>query len=777
MYFFSFEHQLRNVLVADLPSGMTVNKGIETLKGFTNPDLAQLLILRPSVTQPIFDIKAFVVEQEAIFPALRIPLMILYSEKYKHQISEEYQSYRVEKGKKDFLPPSIKLSPTDQKKLLVGIQAAEMDSLVTKGSANFPKIGNFAYQTPSGKLVESFLRAGNIQTSRAALDGIFFWLLPELHKTDAILVDTWSIGSTALNTARRLGAYRGENPPPVEFLSGYFAEEADRVRDLATRVDRLKTEVAENNKDGQRFHLTVILSAFSSGRLFDIMNSEFTKRTQETKGGTWNTVSLFNLLPHKSSPFTLADYSQRPEYGLVTNPDAIPIKIDPRALFILRQIDHVVEIDNPRREGSGFTPFDLPVKERNGLVRVHKDHPAANEDSRHHGIWIDTTKLVGDPDFQAKMVVALDRQNAEWNKDHPTPTAIAAVDHYAGRIMAKIAQEKYGIGADKVLYHPDLNPRTPTDEEIPESFRKLSKDDRLLILDDAFITSARLNNFQMGLRYLVDPEGFEGKAHYFTALSRPTGPDVWTEMTRRMWRSRGNGYLASCVTQVILPDWREEKCPWCVEERHLKRIISTIKDKSVRDRLRDRKRLLSHKDGLSDNELFLGASKENLSWVRKLWYRKRISSRLGFGPTSVFGNKPDDDGWIFASVASFIEQKRQHMGKKGRQEYALSLPQGPLHTVLNHGEYLVRKYTDSLLRASILRAALPHELQYTDAAVEKARNDEAKRLMQMPVLPHGDIGPEIYIAAMSGKFPQLWDKEQAALLSMLEEKLPDTPER
>ncbi len=70
--------------------------------------------------------------------------------------------------------------------------------------------------------MKNFIRVGNIQYDRDAIDAIFFWLLPQLKDVAAIVTDTWSISSIALNVARLCEAYFGGLRRMVEAFTRAF---------------------------------------------------------------------------------------------------------------------------------------------------------------------------------------------------------------------------------------------------------------------------------------------------------------------------------------------------------------------------------------------------------------------------------------------------------------------------------------------------------------------------------------------------------------------------
>ena len=119
------------------------------------------------------------------------------------------------------------------------IRVAEMRFLVGRSRAFLRPVEGSYYVPPSHRPARSFLRVGNIQYSRQAIDAVTFWLLPSLHRCKAILVDTWSLSSVAFNASRVLASIRGEGPVPVEMLSQYQDSSDERQAALIEVLDRL----------------------------------------------------------------------------------------------------------------------------------------------------------------------------------------------------------------------------------------------------------------------------------------------------------------------------------------------------------------------------------------------------------------------------------------------------------------------------------------------------------------------------------------------------------
>jgi hypothetical protein len=73
--------------------------------------------------------------------------------------------------------------------------------------------------------------------------------------------------------------------------------------------------------------------------------------------------------------------------------------------------------------------------------------------------------------------------------------------------------------------------------------------------------------------------------------------------------------------------------------------------------------------------------------------------------------------------------------------------------VLKSSEYLVHTYTDSVLRASIIRACTRDELEYTDPDLERVRAQQAHALIGSSNVYVNNLRAELELAISPGKFP------------------------
>jgi hypothetical protein len=190
-----------------------------------------------------------------------------------------------------------------------------------------------------------------------------------------------------------------------------------------------------------------------------------------------------------------------------------------------------------------------------------------------------------------------------------------------------------------------------------------------------------------------------------------------------------------------LPNWKEADCPWCQE---LYALFDHDSDHGAVELGIEAKKRVTQLSGNSSfgrgNEIFL---------------KPTSVSRLSFTHESYYGHQEASDAWIFGSVASAIQCLRTSDSERFTKKPRLGPRRFPIVTVLDYGTYLQHTWTDSLLRAAIIRSAQPYELIYSDPVSEKNRIVAAKKLTQSLLKTEQDLSPELAAAEMTGRFPNL----------------------
>ncbi len=720
--------------------------------------LASLLIVRPPVATPVHPASIQAVTDRQIdtlpdglaflgslsdlesnsfarFPDR--PVHLLFSHEYTHYLSNNLNSASI-------IDP-LSANTTAIPHVLSMIQRAEIDSLVDSAHARLPPIGGALYRAPSGDLVPSFLRVGNILRSRAALDALFFWLLPHLDQCIGIITDIWSIGAIALNTSRRLALYTGPaaQPCPVEMLGTYFDGSDIQATEAAEQIERLLRLARESQSGPGTTHelrsgrLLFLFSGINTGASYSRL-CELLERRNKTLIEQIAFVALFNLGKKQCPMACLRDLSAEAGNGLFAHvqlsdageaPDIIDI--DPQTYFPSQYKDVLHNVR--KRHVKRFREF-LDRYPDARLVRVHRDVTEKGA-IRHHAIWIDTVALCSHPTFKTRFIGKLGSLD-------PPPRLIITPVHEAANILANVALSTLRSNEPSIehIQHPDLalsDLTVPENERIQQLIDGLSEDASILVLDDAFITGRRLSTYQRLLRY----RRFRGRVHYLVAVARPWSLLEWETQSNMLsfrWPPADQGNTVTAIEEFVLPDWAEADCPWCVEQSLYEILSGLHPQRGLTKLLRDRRQLLeqSGHTGLDDNLFIIPPTVANLS----------------FTDGSIFAAVDMSQASVFASVASSLQTLRT-------QAEARKQPLGPRHypvaTVLDDKEYLEKVYTDSTLRACILRAAADYELTYTDQKAEERKTRRAIALLTAEKGIDYDLSAELIVAAFAGKFRKL----------------------
>jgi hypothetical protein len=622
---------------------------------------------------------------------------------------------------------------------LARIRDAEMRVLIERSRAHLPPIEGSYYLPPSKKPARSFLRVGNIQYSRHAIDAVTFWLLPHVWHADAILADTWSLSSIALNVSRVLAALRGESPIPVEMLSRYHDASEESQAALIEILDRLAhaavpagprsqgdaTDLEEFGRDLQPLRIACLVSATQTGSLVALLEEQREVSGLDTE---FAFIALYRLGETGDLP-SLCDMSKDPGF-LKLDPDEIgdrvPIGVDAQVYFPLRYI--TVELTPLAVHAQYFRPF-LDMVQGKDILSVHRDQ-RSDGPIRHHGVHVDTDRLIQLPAFVAQFeqrLIALD----------PVPQVIITPLHDAadrlGRLAVEILQGAKGAGPTLVR-HTSLEfrsngPTAQEDARVRRLLKALPAASAILVLDDCYITGARLTGYQTRLRQLA----VSARLHYLVGLARPPDGEAWKLFKRRVCyraiddREHHAQNSVDCVFQLCLPNWLGSDCPWCREAAFYQHWSSAEEDAELPDFLMERQATLADRDsGLKDN-LFL---------VDPVLPSLRLYSGSVFAPQ--FCNQAE----VFVAVAAAVQQLRIPSGQKP----ALGARHYPIATVVEAKNYLHEMYTDSVLRASVLRGAALEELVYPEATDERERSNFIASILTSTHNDINDLAAEIFLA-------------------------------
>ena len=643
---------------------------------------ADLILLRPSVWVPWNttrqkETRAPIKEISERFPGVSV--RVLSSKNHEHLVKTNRDASR---------PFEDNLQP-----FLDKLRSEELKQLVERSEALYTTDQSFVFRHPSGLPSNAFLRVGNIQTSRGALDSLFFWLLPHLAEINGILIDTWSISSIALNASRLLGKYNRKNKAlvRVEMLDHYLDGRAQTRKELE--------EIVRQVSDRFRKPFLILFSATMTGKSLENFSSVLSNMNCPTALQKYLVLFRLGSRPIKlndSNDSTIPELCDLSEEmpAEIEEPDRTGrtvIKIDPTTYFPVFAHEEDVNLTNDlaAKHNAFFNRY-----KGQKAIRIHEDNYVNRQKFRHHGIYLDVSQMLKNDYFSRKFRRSIDELD-------PLPKMILVPPHDAGRKLADIAADRVKKKTGRrprIVEHLDLN--IPADisnnddatndmSRIHKRIKRFGRGSALLVLDDVMTTGARIRGYQKRLRELE----FKGQIHYRIGVCRMTFAKDKKEIGKILRPNKfGGNHTLGFVENVILPNWDEQSCPLCIESRLLDQFIKEgiVPSGSI---LLDRANQLRNSvdQGLVDGVFFGLPSTQPLQIT----------------PNSFFVKEGATQAVVLCSVAAAIQELRNHDDLSKR---------------LNARGFPVRRsyaiedldcYTDGILRASLLRCLQAVELQKT----------------------------------------------------------------
>lgn len=712
------------VVLADVPLGIAASAVAEALYLENQVHLihCDILVVRQAVGRASADLAPF---------RKRAPKAALYH-------------LRLEGSRIKLVPDSVPRGQNllrtkrERQEFVNAIRQAELLHFLRDSSALFVAPIGTTFRSPSGKFCRAFIRAGSVQRGRHQIDAIAFWLLPHLARTGALLTDTWSISSVALNAVRVAArAFTDRGEIDCEFLESY--------QDGAAGTTALtKRMLARSSKNGRR-RVLILISTVMTGRSADRIREHVVNLGM--RPDRFSFLSIYRL--NKEADIDcLCDLSGGVDGVAFEVSDKFVrgetiIEIDRKAYFPLHLSERAVRI-RTSKIGRETRDFFTRYQGRN-VFAVHKDATESNQTRlRHHAFYVDVERLLEVREYKRRLTEVLVQCERR-------PAYIVVPPHPSGLRLAAEAQAvlQKRFGALTPILRSRYLDRTGPDDS--RCLRSLRPDDDILIVDDVSITGLRLARFQTRLRSL-----YRGRINYLIGVARPKSLGAWERRQRDLeYRDgpRATWHRVWSVETVALPDWDEHECPWCKEESLLGEMMQSVarEDPSYMPIAHRRRHLV---DARSNNGLY-----DDAVWRPSGHGYLRLTKGSIFLQARKAHRAVDAD--VFTAVASMIQL---HRGKSDglRSDY-------PLSSVINHSDYLTTTFTDAILRVAFLRVARRSELVRVKAAMELARASAARLLVTgegvVATQDRAALVLEMAVAVLLGRLPipQLTEDDWATL--------------
>ena len=648
------------------------------------------------------------------FPSASI--RILSSNNYQHMVGDNlYGKYDEEFDFEKNVQP-----------FLDDLRSKELTHFITHSDALLSTTPQYLFRLPSGVFAEYFLRVGNIQTTRHNLDSLFFWMLPYLRDVKGILVDTWSIGSIALNCSRLLTRYDHVDSGlvRVEMRNSYVDGKADTRPELEELVKRASNEFTAP-------FLFLISAAMTGHSLENFYSAIFAGDCPQE---LLRSLILFRLADNQIQ----INNEAIPELCNLATGIPMGVAIKNKTSRTIIEIDRTTYFPGFVKEKEVRLLKSIASKNHeffssyrlSNAIRIHADSKIGGHTFRHHGIYIDVTAMAVEERFGMRLQAILEGLE-------PPPQMILIPPHEAGEVLAQTVVEHFAAKTGNfphIVKHIDLNLSGDVGERklmcgVHNELRAYTEDDAIMVLDDVATTGERLSTYQKRLRDI----GYKGRIHYLVGVQRMPSSSEWTELEGSLRANKfGPPHTTNSVENVALPNWDHESCPLCIERELLNGLLKNDA-LDLSDWILRRAQLLrnSVEDGLTEGIFFQSPNRPALRLTINSYFSE------GDSPQSV----------VLSAVAAAIQEIREHKDPLRR----LDSRGFPVRTVLAIGD--LYRYSDGILRAAILRSLIPEEIQRSTHSKEILLIKWAKMLLAAKDGDELTTQPELALAIGLGKVP------------------------
>ena len=690
------------------------------------------LIIRPPVDiqiENLIDIRDEISKIIERFPLTSF--FIIYSNDFKIILSENLNSNASNKiewlKKKD--------------EVITYLRQKELEGFILTSSALIkcptPKT---LFRTPSQEYSHVFLRVGSIQTNRNVLDSIFFWILPELKDAGALLTDSWSISSIALNISRLLIRYVSKDESKakeiaknfhVNMLSGFY----HGLREMDKDTTESLSPLLYNNKK----KIVFIISAIKTNKSLGNIKKEIIEKGLAEKVEYIALYRLVNTVNERHLCDLSGDFETRNQISfdskLAPNQDELVVPIDEQSFYPLEVRDSLIEI---KKAGADISKDFFENYGGKDVISLHrKSFYLNNTPHRHHGIFINVSNIL-------KSEVFIEKLKSKIQAIEQLPACIIYPPHEQGKefveIISEMFQQKFNQKPKLYCFSElEIEPEIKR-KEVTEFLQSLDDTALLFIVDDVSTTGDRLHTYQRQL-YTIS---YKGKVIYFVGVARPESDEAWDRRKRILQVNKHS--ILDFVEKVILPDWDSITCPWCQEKKMLELQVEKGEYKALS---------MTQKLETRINELI---QSERFGLINNVYFDFGNDRKAQFMGGSIFCNKVEiSEADLTASIASTIQHLRN--GYLTKEVFYKLTPGHPLYSIIHPHDYLKgnEKLFEPLIKAALIRCAYHRELYATQ---DTNRQDQKKMILDFLRGSHLRDSDktffiyELYLSMKLGKLPK-----------------------
>ena len=584
-------------------------------------------------------------------------------------------------------------------KELEKIRNEELHKMVSDSGALYEGNRYHYFRLPSGRTADCFLRTGNCLAKMENAYIFSFWALPSLQQINLIICDTWSISTLGMLLARLGERYSGERYE-CQYLSKYLDNDFESVYEVE--------EILDQAAYGNVVPLFLV-SAVSSGRSLKTFTDAFEIFTIDKKPKILVLYlmngDLLTSCQFKSNLDILCHFGPILEgKGLQGFTDEFVLANDQQIFSIDAETYFPRYFEAREREFKvvKFAKSPKPFFERYAGLDLFSvcRYGASNKKlnaRRHHSFHVDIHNLVKTEEFRIQVEDKL-RELAL------RPTCIVHLEKPADKTMANVLKNVFS--SQSQLVQTVCIKSYQSIDSCDEILCELKKPEARIMFIDAMHISGQstAQDFQQGLRNGLKTNKsnkHNASIFYLIGLLRPDltikiANDV-EKMISCCCPTRNGKIRVAIVETVLLPNWDERDCPWCIERKlHSSLLQKHSRDMSDRERMyiEERKNLLTNcrKHGLK-NELF---------------FKRYPKHRFLFGESSLWfdtakvevNGRKHSEADVMLSVASALQYWRDDYLKLPPAQYLLD----------QQTCFSVNKFNDSFLRTAIWRSLQRQEV-------------------------------------------------------------------
>lgn len=503
----------------------------------------------------------------------------------------------------DFTSKAAKLDKLERPVLEVGtlleaVRQQELQDFLSHEDVLFEHSGSAVFLLPSDQISDYFFRVGNLQSRHRFFSAVFFWTLDQLSEVTHILVDTWSISTTAAVCAEYLKTYRASQG--LARTTNVTWSFAPSYLPKSTLRSQLVFEAlgAASRWGGKVLFLT---SFYSTGSVQRVLTEEV-----EKLGARENCrmVAIFATgKAFEDADKILCDVAKyiadRGLLGKTGNfPRDVPVLEVSKVSFFpdYRRVEYRPFLRKDTDAHRGFIEAcvgkDIFSVHRDGRTSPHK-HLGR---SRHHAFHVDLPKLFETSYFRERV------RKSMANASKPTCIMRDKSDGAKALEIALLQTMPHMFGGLPCVEVDDWRELSPKNLDIEIANDRSAAP---LILVPAVITGQSIGDIKEKVRHLFRPDVVP-RLHYVIGLLRPGD-----ERTLKNYEEIGAGWVypshLTVCEKIVLPNWGRDECPWCNELNIIDHVKETKDiDEAVRSRLNERRARLqaSASEGLIGSDVF-----------------------------------------------------------------------------------------------------------------------------------------------------------------------------